>query len=137
MDKLINYLMNLNFYTDSLNKEDIYLQYKFNVLDKEFKLVLLWKDKNLNFYQLNEFVADKDIHNIVISDLFDKNYYIMYIDFLITLINEDIILNDFINTKYFTFPAFKTRTDVSRYYSKLTNQNRKEIYNRLKEKINY
>ena len=137
MDKLINYLMNLNFYTDNLNKEDIYLQYKFNVLDKEFKLVLLWKDKNLNFYRLNEFVADKDIHNIVIADLFDKDYYITYIDFLITLINEDTILNDFINTKYFTFPAFKTRTDVSKYYSKLTNQNKKEIYNRLKEKINY
>lgn len=137
MDKLINYLMNLNFYTDNLNKEDIYLQYKFKVLDKEFKLVLLWKDKNLNFYQLNEFVVDKDIHNIAIVDLFDKDYYITYIDFLITLINEDIILNNFINTKYFTFPAFKTRTDVSKYYSKLANQDKKEIYKKLKEKINY
>lgn len=137
MNKLINYLKNLNSYIDNLNKEDILIQYKIVINDQIFKLILLWKNKQFKFYQLNEFICNKDINNIVISDLFDNGYYIVYINYLITLINEDILLNHLIKNQYFTFPIFSTRTDLSKYYSKLTSQDKKEIYKKLKEKITY
>jgi len=137
MNRLIKFLQNLSFYTDNLNKDDIYIQYKFTIFDKKFKLLLLWQNKKLNFYQLKEFFTDKEINNFTIIEEFENSYYIIYINYLISLINEDLLLNDFINTNYFTFPAFKTRTELAEYYAAITNQNKKEIYKRLKEKFNY
>ena len=135
MNNLISYIQNLPIYSQALNNNNIYIQYNFNILNNNFNIILLYDNKQLQFFQINNFSEDKEINNIKII-YFENKYYFIFINNLIGLITEQRLINDFKDIKYFTFPAFETKTELAKYYASIVSRTQKNIKEQLKIFIN-